>query len=144
MPTDTQSFSLAPVSLTVLVVDDDQTTLELVRAVLETEGHKVLTWNRPFGTTQLVLRHRPDVILLDVRMPGLNGVELAKLVNARHRAPQCVILHSSVSEVELYRLGQEAGVVGAIPKTDNVAAFLEDFRRLTHQCRCGRRARREA
>jgi CheY-like chemotaxis protein len=63
-----------------MLVDDDVAIQKLVRAVLETRNHQVFTLDTPYGVSAAILRHLPDVALLDVRMPGLTGPQLAQLI----------------------------------------------------------------
>ena len=68
--------------LRVAVVEDHADTRESMRIMLEDEGHAVaLATDGPSGET-LVLRTRPDVALIDIGMPGFDGLELARRVRA--------------------------------------------------------------
>ncbi len=61
---------------TVLVVDDDATLRALLRDVLESAGHEVETVCDGFAALRAVQSARPDCVLLDVMMPGLDGHEV--------------------------------------------------------------------
>jgi len=63
---------------TVLVVDDHEPTLVGLRELLETAGYSVITERNGLDGLQAAVRHRPDVVLLDVVMPGMSGVDLCK------------------------------------------------------------------
>ncbi len=66
---------------TVLVVDDDPLIVELLRDILECNEYRVETVMG--AATPGVARHlRPDVILLDIHMPGMDGVEVCRLLHA--------------------------------------------------------------
>ena len=54
----------------VLVVDDDATSVQVVEAVLERMGHDVITRSDATGVLSAVAQEKPDVALVDVRMPG--------------------------------------------------------------------------
>jgi CheY-like chemotaxis protein len=60
----------------ILVVDDDPSIRALLRDVLECEGHDVETVDDGFAALRAVSAARPDCVLLDVRMPGLDGHEV--------------------------------------------------------------------
>ncbi len=64
----------------VLVVDDEESLLGLVRGYLEREGFAVLTAQDGQAGLDLAQRERPDVIVLDVMLPGLDGVEVCRQV----------------------------------------------------------------
>jgi DNA-binding response OmpR family regulator len=69
---------------TVLVVDDEDDILEIVRVNLELDGHTVLLAGSGAEALELVRRHRPDVVLLDIMMPGMDGWDvLAQLKSDR-------------------------------------------------------------
>jgi len=67
---------------TILVIDDEPTIRLLVRLTLEREGHQVL--EAPEGAAGLELAEmcRPDLILLDMALPGSSGIEVAKRIES--------------------------------------------------------------
>ena len=58
---------------TVLVVDDDPDTVETMREILEEEGHTVLSARNGLEGLEAALAHRPDLVLLDLDMPVMDG-----------------------------------------------------------------------
>ena len=64
----------------ILVVDDDADSLEIVRTYLESRGYRVTT--APDGRAALAMLEeaRPDLVLLDVMMPGIDGWEVARTI----------------------------------------------------------------
>ncbi len=67
----------------VLVIDDDETLLEVMREVLGMSGYAVETARHGFLAGYLAGHHRPDVIVLDIMMPGLDGYDVLSLVRRR-------------------------------------------------------------
>lgn len=65
---------------TVLTVDDDPAILEAVRSTLEPAGLQVRTLDDPFDFLQTLEQVRPDLLLLDIEMPGISGLELCRVV----------------------------------------------------------------
>lgn len=65
-------------SLTVLVVDDEPPIVELVRGYLEREGWNVIWASDGRQTLELIARERPDVVVLDLMLPGLDGIEVCR------------------------------------------------------------------
>jgi CheY-like chemotaxis protein len=57
----------------VLVIDDEDAVLQMTRDILEDEGYRVLVASEGFEGLRLAERARPDVIITDLMMPGLNG-----------------------------------------------------------------------
>ncbi len=75
---------------TVLVVDDDPIVLEVTRERLEGAGYVVHIREEALGTSQWTAEFQPDIVLLDVNMPALTGLDLAQLLqeatsHQRHR-----------------------------------------------------------
>ena len=66
----------------ILVVDDDQFANNLVQFVLSKEGYEVETTDNPRGAMQMIQRREPDLLLLDVTMPYLNGFEFSEKLRA--------------------------------------------------------------
>ena len=65
---------------TVLVVDDDPIVLEVTRERLEGAGYIVYVREEALGTSQWSAEFQPDIVLLDVNMPALTGLDLAQLL----------------------------------------------------------------
>jgi len=75
-PTRNQAETPAGFSAVILVVDDEQSIRTLVRKVLASRGHTVIESKTPFQALDELSRNQLDVILLDIRMPGMSGKEL--------------------------------------------------------------------
>ncbi|MYG81569.1 MAG: response regulator, partial [Gemmatimonadetes bacterium] len=60
----------------ILVVDDDPKTLLYVRGTLEDAGHRVIVTGDPDEVPLLLETYRPDLVLLDLLLPGTDGIEL--------------------------------------------------------------------
>lgn len=101
----------------ILIIDDDQAHLDSARGILEAEGYEVHTQSQPFGSTNAVIRLKPDLVLLDVNMPALSGDRLAEVLrgNAMTRDVM-VVLHSSNDEDHLRTTARRLGLDGYICK----------------------------
>jgi CheY-like chemotaxis protein len=66
----------------VLVVEDNPVNLELVEAVLEREGYEVVSAISAEEALQRLERLRPDLVLLDIQLPGLDGLGLTRLLKS--------------------------------------------------------------
>ena len=94
--------------MTVLVVDDDATVAEYCRQVLSKAGHAVLIVNSGKDALAALDEHEIDVVLSDVRMPGMDGVDLLRSISPGSTGPDVVLMTgfaSIPSAVEAIRLG---------------------------------------
>ena len=69
----------------ILVVDDDAMNLRLVVTVLEQAGHEVLSAEGGAEGIEAALAHAPDLVLMDVQMPGVDGVSALRRLRADPR-----------------------------------------------------------
>jgi DNA-binding NarL/FixJ family response regulator len=101
----------------VLVVDDDEMHLYTTKELLQDDRIEVITHKSKYGigVTNLVRELQPDLILLDVNMPGLSGDKLAKLLRWRNSP---FIFYSSNDEDSLRELASRHGAKGYICKGD--------------------------
>lgn len=103
----------------ILVVDDDETHLTLARELLRFEGYDVAIHRTAFGATDRILRERPDLLLLDVNMPGLSGEGLVSVLRTRDDTRNTtILLYSSNDEDTLRRAAARLGVAGFVCKGD--------------------------
>jgi CheY-like chemotaxis protein len=94
----------------VLVADDDGDILALVKAVLERSGHEVVTAGDGLEALALVRDRCPDVAVLDVSMPELDGVEVLRRLRADDATSELpVVLLSARAQEADVALGFAAG-----------------------------------
>jgi CheY-like chemotaxis protein/HPt (histidine-containing phosphotransfer) domain-containing protein len=110
----------------VLLVDDDPLSLQVARAYLESAGYKVTTRSESIGTSAVIFRERPDIVVLDVDMPGLRGDQLAEVVlrNGSSNAP-ALVLYSMLPEAELREIAQRCGALGYLSKNSRVMELVQ-------------------
>ena len=80
----------------ILVVDDDLQILDMLRCTLEEEGYSVDVAADGRSGLNLLIEHKPDLVLLDIRMPDLNGYEVLELIRKKSEVP--VIMLTGVLE----------------------------------------------
>jgi CheY-like chemotaxis protein len=116
---------------TVLVVDDDQTTLSVIQALLEDAGYRVAVRSEALGTTAQIQQTEPDFVLLDVNMPALTGDRIARVLSRGERLERTrLVFYSGRPAEELERLARTHGAHGWIRKGSDNAAFVREFERL--------------
>jgi DNA-binding response OmpR family regulator len=85
----------------ILAVDDEQTILTLISRALEPEGFDVIVAENGIVAMELFDKHTPDLVILDVMMPGIDGFEVLDLIRQSSDVP--VIMLSSKREVTVKR-----------------------------------------
>jgi two-component system response regulator EvgA len=112
------------VGIRVLIVDDSEAFRSSLRSLLEDEG-LLLVPDAVDGRTALSAldAHRPDVVLLDVGLPGSDGIEVACWIAARPSPPAVVLVSSRPAAVYGGRLAS-APVRGFLPKEGLSAAAV--------------------
>ena len=72
----------------VLIVDDESLIRMDLRDIIESCGHEVVAeGTNGVEAIQLCKQHKPDIILMDVKMPELDGIEAARQIGFHHEAP---------------------------------------------------------
>ncbi len=114
----------------VLIVDDDADILRMIVKVLEHRGHKVCHSATPFGVSALVVREQPQVVVLDMMMPGLSGAALAELISHLELPVRPhLILWSAMADHLLVDEGARLGIE-TVSKTARPSALVEVIERL--------------
>ncbi len=109
----------------ILILDDSPATLAAAKGLLEAAGHTVETQLSPAGLPAIVHREHPDLILLDVNMPTLDGDQMLRILHARGwMADSIVLLFSSKPAAELAVLAESCGASGFISKRDGGEALV--------------------
>jgi two-component system, OmpR family, response regulator ChvI len=84
---------------TVAVVDDDQDMLDLVETMLELEGHQVITFDSGLAALEALRAKSPDLVILDIKMPEMDGMELLRQLRIKSRVP-VIFLTGKLDEVD--------------------------------------------
>ena len=95
-------------SIHLLIVDDEERFLSTTSRLLEKRGMNVITCTNGFDAFDILKTHRIDVVLLDIKMPGIDGIDALKRIKRENPDVEVVLLtgHASVqSAVEGLKLG---------------------------------------
>src|SRR5215210_4658263 len=106
----------APAS-TILVVDDSATNLQVLVRTLHGSGHRILAARDGATALDIARRAKPDLMLLDVMMPGMDGFEVCRMLKSQpETAGIAVIFLSARGEVADKVAGLELGAVDYVTK----------------------------
>ena len=89
----------------VLVVDDDVKTVELVKLYLNRDGYRVLTAYDGIEALRLAREGHPDLIVLDLMLPGIDGLEICRTLRAESDVPIIMLTARTTDEDKLTGLG---------------------------------------
>jgi DNA-binding response OmpR family regulator len=92
-------------SLRILVVDDDPAMVGAITALVGTEGHQVITAYDGLTAVRRYREERPDIVLLDLAMPGPDGFSVAGQIRAQGDAPIVVVSGESSEAAKVRALG---------------------------------------
>jgi two-component system chemotaxis response regulator CheY len=109
---------------TILVVDDDESILELLRLHLAAAGYEVLIATDAISAGYMILRGAPDLIITDISMPHMDGFEFVAALKADKSLPYIPVVFLTSLEDGDHR-GKELGAVGYITKPVRADKLLE-------------------
>jgi phosphoserine phosphatase RsbU/P len=116
MSTETASAIIAPPS-TILAVDDSPTNLQVLVRTLSGSGHRILAARDGATALEIARKARPDLMLLDVMMPGLDGFDVCRRIKSERETRDTVVIFLSArGEVSDKLSGFELGAIDYITK----------------------------
>ena len=101
----------------ILVVDDEIGALTLIGIMLDRGGFEVLKAREANQALETLDKDTPDLIILDVMMPGIDGIELCKMIRARKPTTETpILILSARGDAESVMRGMDAGATDYLPK----------------------------
>jgi DNA-binding response OmpR family regulator len=97
-PSDKPTAGSSEKTATVLVVDDEPTIVEIVGRYMERAGFETYTAPDGYKALDVATEHRPDLVVLDVMLPGIDGIEVMERLQERPGQPIAVILLTARGE----------------------------------------------
>ena len=82
----------------ILIVDDSQYQRNIIKKMLETEGHEVIEATNGLSAMQVTLAQRPDCILVDKLMPELDGVKYLQFIKQRNLIIPVIVITADIQE----------------------------------------------
>jgi DNA-binding response OmpR family regulator len=105
----------------ILIIDDSRTVHVALKHAFQKDGHDAVGLSNFADLAVTLERERPDVIVLDLLMPGFNGIQFARFIQRFAENPPPIILHSG-SDRELARIAaREIRPFEIVPKGDSEA-----------------------
>ena len=98
----------------ILVVDDDVALAEMIGIVLENEGYRVVFCSDGSQALSQFQEHNPDLVLLDVMLPGMDGFDVCRAI--RHVSDVPIVMLTARSDTSDVVTGLEAGADDYVPK----------------------------
>jgi len=110
----------------ILIVEDNPRNMKLVRDVLQVKGHTTLEATTGEAGVALASEHKPDLILMDIQLPGINGIEALGVLRGQPETAAIPVIAVTASVMQQDRkLITEAGFNGYVGKPISLVEFLE-------------------
>ena len=116
---------------TVLIVEDNEKNMKLARDVLQAKGYRTLEAVTGEDGVKLAHEQKPDLVLMDIQLPGINGIEAFKQIRGHEatRSIPVVALTASVTPTDRSQI-TAAGFDAFVGKPINLKEFLDTVKRL--------------
>jgi len=114
----------------ILIVEDDEKSLYLARFILQKQGYEVIEAGDGLEAIDKAFRENPDLILMDMQMPKLDGYEATRRIKANEKSSKTPVIALTAYAMKGDREKTlAAGCSGYIQKPIDVATFAEEVRK---------------
>ncbi|MEW6109882.1 MAG: response regulator [Nitrospirota bacterium] len=110
----------------ILIIDDSMYMRGKIHGILKEDGHEILEADNGLKGLQMVSRHSPDCILLDIIMPGMDGLKILKTLSDQKRGIPMIVVTADIQEStrkQCIELGA-AAVINKPPKEDELRSTI--------------------
>jgi len=112
----------------ILVVDDNEGNLHLLRFILEKNGYGVIEARDGIEAVELAIKEKPDLVLMDIQLPGIDGLEATKRIRASEADGDIpIIALTSYAMRGDKEKALAAGCNGYIAKPINTLTFIAEI-----------------
>src|SRR4029079_17086498 len=123
---DIHLHAAPPTMSLILIVEDNEKNMKLVRDVLQVKGYQTLEAGTAEDGIRLANERKPDLVLMDIQLPGMNGIEALGVLRADAATAEIPVIAVTASVMQQDRkLITEAGFDGYIGKPISLAEFLD-------------------
>jgi DNA-binding response OmpR family regulator len=122
----------------ILIVDDEPGVVVPIQYLMEQQGYRVMIAERGEDALDLIYQYKPDLVLLDIMLPGIDGYEVCEIVrlNPDYRNVKIIFLTAKGREVEIAKglaLGADAYITKPYSNTELVAKVKELLEKNTEE-----------
>lgn len=112
----------------ILLIEDNPTNVYLTRFILEAHGHGVIVANDGTTGVALALSERPDLIIMDIQLPDINGLEATKQIRASEIGDSIpIVAMTSYAMTRDRRKALAVGCTGHMQKPINPDTFVSEI-----------------
>lgn len=110
----------------ILIVDDSPTEIHVLKTMLEKNGHQALSATSGEEGVEMATREKPDLILMDIVMPGMNGFKATRLISKNAETSSIPIIIVTTKDQETDRVwGLRQGATDYVTKPAQEKELLE-------------------
>ncbi len=111
----------------ILIVDDDENMGDTLKDILELEGYEVELARSGEESLELAKRRSYDCFLLDIKMPGMNGIDALKALKGIHKNPKVIVM-TGFSQSDYDRQAKEEGASFLLQKPLDMENLLKNIK----------------
>lgn len=110
----------------ILIVDDNKLILAIAQDALKEAGYEVVAVDSSVEVYKQVLAHKPNLIILDIMMPGIDGIEICRnLKRSPVTKDTIIVIHSGKKDMTLMDLCFDAGAAAFVFKSNDYQALVK-------------------
>jgi len=114
----------------ILVIEDNENNMYLMRFMLEKHGHKVIEAKDGLSGVAMAIEQKPDLILMDIQLPDINGLEATRRIRKSDIANTIpIVAVTSYAMTGDREKTLEAGCSGYVEKPINPETFIQELKR---------------
>ncbi|MBN1327300.1 MAG: response regulator [Candidatus Cloacimonetes bacterium] len=114
----------------ILVIEDNEANLYLIRYILEKNGHEVIVARNGLTGVEIALSEQPDLVVMDVQLPDINGLEATRRIRSDRRGNNLTIVAlTSYAMTGDREKALAAGCTGYMEKPINPESFMKEIGR---------------
>jgi two-component system, cell cycle response regulator DivK len=112
----------------ILIVEDNDTNLYLVSFILEKSGYRIIVAKNGVTAVEMAIKQRPDLIIMDIQLPDISGLEATKRIRASEADGTIpIVALTSYAMVGDKEKALEAGCTGYIEKPIDPETFVKEI-----------------